>query len=141
MSAVLDIAHLQIKPSFAGSPWVRIIRSQMTPLAETTVMGRLERPSAARIIVAKGSVISFTGAAIVNAANTGCIGGSGVDGAINEAGGRALRQARKALPIVRAPFVRVRPRGSVCALCARARAWVRAVVRVALRSCGAVRPW
>ena len=58
------------------------------------------------IIFSHGSIISFKGAAIVNAANTGCIGGAGVDGAINEAGGKALRRARRALPIVKAPLVR-----------------------------------
>lgn len=61
---------------------------------------------AATVYVSKGSVLSFTGAAIVNAASNGCIGGAGVDGAVNEAGGRALRQARKALPIVRSPLIR-----------------------------------
>ena len=33
-----------------------------------------------RMSVAKGSVVDFTGAAIVNAANEGCLGGGGVDG-------------------------------------------------------------
>lgn len=53
-----------------------------------------------QIIVAGGSVVSFSGDIIVNAANKGGLGGGGVDGAINKAGGPELQQARKALPIV-----------------------------------------
>lgn len=50
--------------------------------------------------VAVGSVVTFTGDAIVNAANEGCISGGGVDGAITDAGGDGLHDARLALPIV-----------------------------------------
>ncbi len=59
-----------------------------------------------RIVAAQGSVIDFTGTAIVNAANEGCISGGGVDGAVSDAGGEALHAARLALPIVRPPYVR-----------------------------------
>uniref|UniRef100_A0A7S3C5B1 Macro domain-containing protein n=1 Tax=Haptolina ericina TaxID=156174 RepID=A0A7S3C5B1_9EUKA len=59
-----------------------------------------------RITVAAGSVIDFSGSAIVNAANEGCISGGGVDGAVNAAGGEELVQARRALPIVQEPRVR-----------------------------------
>lgn len=52
------------------------------------------------LYIAEGSVIDFFGDAIVNAANEGCIGGGGIDGAINDAGGDALFEARKQLPIV-----------------------------------------
>lgn len=50
--------------------------------------------------LSNGSVTDFEGDAIVNAANEGCIQGAGVDDAINVAGGRALRDARMALPVV-----------------------------------------
>uniref|UniRef100_A0A7S3PFK3 Macro domain-containing protein n=1 Tax=Aplanochytrium stocchinoi TaxID=215587 RepID=A0A7S3PFK3_9STRA len=53
-----------------------------------------------KFIVSAGSVVHFKGDAIVNAANTGCLGGGGVDGAINEAGGPELEEARQALPVI-----------------------------------------
>ena len=63
-------------------------------------------PYNTRVIAAQGSVINFTGSAIVNAANEGCISGGGVDGAVSDKGGDALHSARLALPIVRKPSVR-----------------------------------
>lgn len=45
-------------------------------------------------------VVSFTGGALVNAANEPCLSGGGVDGAITKAGGTCLAQERQALPIV-----------------------------------------
>lgn len=51
------------------------------------------------LVLSQGSVVDFVGDAIVNAANEGCLGGAGVDGAIGRAGGAALFAARKSLRI------------------------------------------
>ena len=59
----------------------------------------------AKVSVACGSVVSYSGTAIVNAANEGCLHGGGVDGAVNHAGGEELIAAREALPLI-APRVR-----------------------------------
>jgi len=54
-------------------------------------------PNGIAIVCASGSVVNFVGDAIVNAANEGCVGGGGVDGAINSAGGYPLVEARRRL--------------------------------------------
>jgi O-acetyl-ADP-ribose deacetylase (regulator of RNase III) len=63
-------------------------------------------PTGSLLVCSQGSVVPFSGDCVVNAANEGCLGGGGVDGAINDAGGLALEDARYALPIVAPPRVR-----------------------------------
>ncbi|KAH8075247.1 ADP-D-ribose binding protein [Aureococcus anophagefferens] len=52
----------------------------------------------ASLSVGQGDITKYEGGCVVNAANRGCQGGGGVDGAITRAGGRELADARRALP-------------------------------------------
>lgn len=56
--------------------------------------------SATVLHLAHDSVIKFTGDAIVNAANEGCLGGGGIDGEVNYQGGIELEKARRELPLL-----------------------------------------
>lgn len=88
---VIHAAHLDLAPrkSVVESRYGLSVRS----------MHRI--PSSGTLLcLSMGSVIDFTGDAIVNAANESAIQGAGVDDAINVAGGKALRDARFALPVV-----------------------------------------
>jgi O-acetyl-ADP-ribose deacetylase (regulator of RNase III) len=72
----------------------------------TSVMGLLTSfkvtlgGSDTAMYIAYDSVVKFTGDAIVNAANEGCLGGGGIDGEIGRRGGETLYAARHALPVL-----------------------------------------
>lgn len=64
------------------------------------VVKRVQLPHGVLLCISQGSVVDFEGGAIVNAANTGGLGGGGVDGAISQAGGESLYNDRKRLPVL-----------------------------------------
>eukprot|EP00485_Elphidium_margaritaceum_P006591 CAMPEP_0202690054 /NCGR_PEP_ID=MMETSP1385-20130828/5185_1 /ASSEMBLY_ACC=CAM_ASM_000861 /TAXON_ID=933848 /ORGANISM="Elphidium margaritaceum" /LENGTH=365 /DNA_ID=CAMNT_0049345283 /DNA_START=13 /DNA_END=1110 /DNA_ORIENTATION=- len=68
-------------------------QQQTSNAAETPPQGT------GRLYICKGSVVSFRGECIINAANEGMLGGGGVDGAISDAGGDALYHLRKQEPL------------------------------------------
>jgi O-acetyl-ADP-ribose deacetylase len=70
------------------------------PRMNVVPKGFLKLKQGGKLFVSQGSVVTMAANVIVNAANTGGLGGGGVDGAISKAGGEELRKAREALPIV-----------------------------------------
>ena len=63
---------------------------------------KYELSSALALYIVRGSVLDFAAknGAIVNAANEGCLGGGGVDGAITSAGGTKLAKDRLKLKLI-----------------------------------------
>ena len=78
----------------------------MNPISRVTAYHIPGAASPFSLVITRGSVVDFnytpnaTSSAIVNAANEGCLGGGGVDGAIGDAGGPNLFADRQALPMV-----------------------------------------
>ena len=65
------------------------------------------------LVITKGDIVRFRGDAIVNAADTKCVHGKGVDGAINRAGGAELIAERQRLPVLEGTRTRCRVGGAV----------------------------
>jgi O-acetyl-ADP-ribose deacetylase (regulator of RNase III) len=91
---------------WAVLPAARALAVELTPIIMTSVKARYALPDGASLCISQGNIVAFSGDAIVNAADTKCIYGKGVDGAINKAGGPGLIAARKALPVVAGTDVR-----------------------------------
>lgn len=87
-----DLTRLRMRP--LSSPSLPLIQSYVLPRSAPTCL---------QVHILQGSVVDFhcpKAGAIVNAANEGCLGGGGVDGAINAAGGPALARDRMELPVL-----------------------------------------
>lgn len=95
--------NIETTPSVVPTPSPLFVRVDLldTTFMGTHVVAKLNLNNSSTVMyIAHDSVVGFTGDAIVNAANTGCLGGGGIDGEINFRGGSALEEARKALPML-----------------------------------------
>lgn len=63
--------------------------------------------------IVRGSVVEHGGDAMVNAANSGGLGGGGVDAAVNAKGGPQLEHARRNLPVINSTGDRIAEGGVV----------------------------
>ena len=99
MQALAAIGAVDDQTSFAALPAHAAAPRPAPSGGGLVVQHRFALPFG-QLCVSQGNIVDFAGDAIVNAADTKCVYGKGVDGAINAAGGQELIQLRLQLPLV-----------------------------------------
>jgi len=77
-----------------------IVSENLKPYAKGVIPMMVKPCNSGSLVISKGSVVEFTGDAIVNAADVKCSGGGGVDKAIHQAAGPIFREATRKIPVV-----------------------------------------
>lgn len=89
------------------------VKTQQTVTDNTITVIKEYQCKKIKIFIEKGSIVDFSGDAIVNAASKCGLGGGGVDGALNNKGGKELRDARQKLAEINADGDRIKVGGAV----------------------------